>query len=491
MPDANELLSSLYQRGVKVWVDNEQLRLQAPTGTLLPDELHKVRALKGAVIELLKQTAFDLQPRPSDCAVPLTPMQVFSWNCSGQGKVSERACSLMLRVQGSLNRRSLERSLEAVIERHESLRTRIVCVDGVPTQQIDKAGEYHLEEIDLSGISAATVEAEALRIAEEFVQEKVDLSVGPLFAAKLLRRSDDEFRLILAMDHVIADAVSTEILNKEIWAHYAQAEQGSSLSLPKPSVQFADYAVWQQQTRGVWWKQHEAYWKRRLAGAAYIPMVSNDRLPKAERPVGALSHFSFGAALSAKLRDVARREQTQLAIVVFCIFTVVMSRWFNQKDLVIRFLISGRHHPKLENMIGFLAQFLHLRMEVADKIHWLDLLRQATLEFRSAYEHHDFGRLPELMPEWAWRLDGIDLRFQWAPSSTASWPNQSAFGDKLSVQPLPLVILKPIDFLPYFYDSPGGVGCYVMYRPDIFAPCTVERFGRHLQTCGQELVERC
>jgi len=494
MPDASEILSSLHRRGIKVWIDKEQLHLQAPTGMLLPEELQELRILKVEIIELLRQTEFDIQPRPPGCTVPLTPMQMFSWNYAEQGRASERTCRTALRVQGNLNTRSLERSLEAVIERHQSLRTRIVCIDGTPTQQIDAACGACFKEIDLSGLSALTVEEEAKRIAEEFLREKFDLSVGPLFAARLLRLSSHEFILILALDHVISDAVSVEILSKEIWTLYRQAEQGLPFSIPKP-VQFADYVVWQQLTYGTWLKQHEAYWRQRLAGATRIPLVPKYRLLDAERPGGLVLNIPFGDTLSAKLRELARREKIQLAIVIFSIFTAVMLRWCKQNDLVIKFLISGRHHSKLENMIGVLSEFVHVRIAVTQKTSFLDLLRQGSLEFHSAFEHHDSGRVPEFMPEWAWQLDFTDIKFQWAPSSTEpglteKGPSQANARDGISIQPIAFTVVKPVDFLPYFYDSPGGIGCYVMYRPDVFAPGAVERFGRHLQTCGQELVER-
>lgn len=490
MPDANELLSALNQRGVKVWVDKEQLRLQAPTGTLLAADLHELRTLKTEVIELLRQKEFDIQPRPPGCNVPMTPMQIFAWNYAERGRAGERACSMALRIRGNLCGRTLEECLQAVVERHESLRTRIVVVDGVPTQRIDAACHCSLEEIDLSGLSELTVESEARRIAEQFQQERFDLSVGPLFAARLIKLSNRDFIFIVAMDHVISDAASVEILCRQILALYEQAERRLPFSLPDLPVQFADYAVWQQLTYGSWMKQHEAYWRQRLAGAPRIRLISRDGLPRAERPVGAWSQIQFGEALSARLREVARREKTQLSIVVFCIFTAVVLRWCGGTDLVLRFLISGRHHPKLQNMIGFLAEFLHLRIEITAATSLLELLEQAKLEFNAAYGHHDFGRVPEFMPQWAWKMDVIDLRFQWVPSSVAAWPNEFGAGNGLSMQPVSLAVAKPFEFLPIFYDSPNGIGCSVIYRPDVFAPGTMERFGNQLLIVGTDLVER-
>lgn len=490
MPDASELLSTLHRRGVKVWVDKEQLRLQAPAGTLLPADLHELRTLKVELIDLLRQTEFDIPPRSPGCEVPLTPMQRFSWTYCEQGRAGERVCNVTLRIRGALQPTILASCLQAVIERHESLRTRIVVLDGAPMQQIDAASRYHLEEIDLSGLPAEALEAEAMRIARQFLQERFDLSVGPAFAVKLLKLSDRDFIFIMALDHTVADAASTEILSNEIWALYEQARQGQPFSLPDLPVQFADYAVWQHLTCGSWMKQHAPYWRRRLTDAPRIRLTATDRLPKAEHPVGALLHVPFGDALSTKLREVARRERTQLSMVVFCIFTAVILRWCDSKDLVLRFLISGRHHPKLQNMIGFLAEFLHLRIQITERTTLLDLLRQGDLEFQSAYKRHDFGRVPEFIPQWAWKMDVIDLRFQWAPSSTAIRPSDSGAGGGLDMQPMSLAVAKPFEFLPIFYDSPSGIGCSVIYRSDVFAPGTMERFGSHLLTVGTDLVER-
>src|SRR5687767_11906957 len=121
MPDANELLSTLHRRGVKVWVDKEQLRMQAPAGTLLPADLHELRTLKVELIDLLRQTEFDIPPRSPGCEVPLTPMQRFSWTYCEQGRAGERVCNVTLRIRGALQPTILASCLQAVIERHESL----------------------------------------------------------------------------------------------------------------------------------------------------------------------------------------------------------------------------------------------------------------------------------------------------------------------------------------------------------------------------------
>src|SRR6202000_2033096 len=122
------------------------------------------------------------------------------------------------------------------------------------------------------------------RLAQQFADEPIDLSVGPVFEAALLRISVREHVLILLLDHIVSDAASWGILSKEIWTSYSQAAHGQSSLLPNLSVQFPDYAVWQQRTHGAWLRKHEAYWRGHLSGAPRIRMPRDEGLPEAQQP---------------------------------------------------------------------------------------------------------------------------------------------------------------------------------------------------------------
>jgi hypothetical protein len=441
-------------------------------------------------MEHLDPTEIPLKPRPPGCTVPLTAWQQRVWNhFAKRGKpLSVRMCAASVRLLGPLDICLLRRSIEAIVQRHEALRTTIVLVDGVPTQHVNTAYDDHVSVVDLTEAPSRNIEADSKRLAQEFIDEEIDLSAGPLFAAKLLRQSDRDHVLVLALDHIVSDAVSYLILGREIWTLYNQGAQGQPFSLPLLPVQFADYAVWQQQTNDSWLKKHEAYWRERLAGAPSIQIPLDNNAAEVEYPTGATLHFPFGNTLSAKLRDLARRERTLLPLVVLTAYAVVMSRWLRQTDLVLVFGSHGRYRrPELENMIGFLAYGLHFRLEVTRHSSFLDLLRRATLEFYAASNHEDFGRVPDLIPECT-----TELIFNWLP---ANWVRRSVHQEgraheQVRTQPFQIdTVGSAHKFMLFVSDSPAGIIATVQYRSDLFGSSTIERLGNNLRLLSAEFAQ--
>jgi hypothetical protein len=487
-----ELLSSLSQRGVKVWLDTGQLRFKAPKGVLSQSELNELRALRKEIIELLKgaELASDLpiEPRGPACPIPLTALQLNwrKWFVEGLGELSKRICTAM-RVVGPLNVDFLRASVESAVKRHESLRTRVVVVGGIPRQHVDAFSGFMQSVTDLSEVVPQDTEKEVRRLSEEFANEQIDLSVGPLFAVKLFRLSDLEHVLILGLDHMISDGISTSVLLEEMWTAYDQIAHGVPILLSKLQLQFADYAVWQQRIRGAWLKEHQAYWKERLIGAPAI-RIPEDKLTEAPDPTIAILEISLGHTVSTGLRELARRERTLLPLVVLTIYLIVMSEWCKQRDLVLLFLSNGRYRPELQNMVGFIANLLYLRSELTDEDSFVTLLRRVTREFQVAYEHQDFGWVPDLFPECT-----TELVFNWLPADPVkSFRScQQKHGHILEIRPFPLRVVWPkVRFGTWFSDAPTGVEVLIAYQTDLFARTTIERFGKNLVAVAEQLLRR-
>lgn len=397
-----------------------------------------------------------------------------------------RMCATSVRISGPLNANFLRESIECVVRRHESLRTRISLTDGAPGQQIDEFRSDYLELQDLSSISAIQVEKEAKRLAQEFVDRKSDLFAGPLFDAKLLKLSESEHALILTIDHFISDAISYAILNRDIWASYNQVSQGLSPALPTLPLQFADYAVWQQKTYDVWINQHGEYWRKRLASVPSTRLPLTDDLTESEQPVGAMLHFPFGKVLTEKLRIVAERERTRLSMVILTIYSAVVSSWCGQRDLLVGLVSHGRHmRPELKETIGLLINTLPLRIEIVENDNFIDLLKRVGAEVDSARGHQDFDRMRGSIKY------STELSFNWLTTNglDPSIHGQRQAESALRLRPIPLRPAWPAKFLPFFFDSQAGINVTVAYRPDVFTIHTVERFGRNLRLFAAQLAD--
>jgi non-ribosomal peptide synthetase component F len=261
--------------------------------------------------------------------------------------------------------------------------------------------------------------------------------------------------------------------------------------LPQLPVQFADYAVWQQRTYHTWLEKHGTYWIKRLSGATHAEIPPDYSPSDLESPACKMVRLSFGRALTVRLHDLARRERLLLSIVILTAYIVVMSRWCNQRDVVIRFVSNGRYRPELANMVGLLINLLHLRVEMFDGENKLGLLRRVNSEFLSAYDHEDFNYVPDLVPECSPERSQ-ELVFNWLPdywvAQTTPDPD-SACDHDVQIRPLLLTPVSAQKFSPIFSETASGVEVFVCYRADLFAPSTVESFGDQMRLAAQELVE--
>lgn len=437
-----------------------------------------------------------LQPRPPGSLAPLTANTLGLWNTlleGGAALSSMRQCVSAVRIVGSLDTVAVRRSIEALVHRHEPLRTRIVPVEGVPRQMIDEAGEYHLDVVDLAEGSYADVDHAARHFAQEFLQEKIDVAVGPLFAARLFRLSDGEHVLIVALDHLISDATSWVILEKEFWSLYGQCMRGEPMALPPLPVQFADYSLWQERVRDAWLRKHKAYWIERLAGAPRVQIPLDHAPSELRDPIRDVLHFPLGKTLSVRLREMAQREGTLLPLAVLGIYVAAMAQWCGQRDLLVSFMSHGRHRrPELVNMIGYVAHDQLFRVKLTSEDSCLELMKRVQQEFQAVHEHHDFGLVAELAP-------GVrtEISFNWQPTNWArSSARQSDDAKSIKLQPFVVNAFPPgkvpseYRLAPLFYDSATGIVMTVFYRPDLFRRSTIEGFSRRICALATQFVER-
>jgi Condensation domain len=454
-----------------------------------------------------------IQPRAPGCPIPLMPGQMQFLKCLARNgrALSQRVCASAVRVHGPFQSSLLETSIQAVVHRHESLRTRISEFDGKPRQHVESASTYHLDRVDLSHLPPTDSECTAGRLAQEFLDEKVDLYVGPLFDARLWKLSERDHVLILAIDHIVADAVSYGILCREVWTLYNHAVQGLPSPLPPLLIQFGDYAVWEQRTRVAWIRKHAAYWTDRFVGAHEMRVPTDNASTEVTKLTAATMHIPFENTRSAKLREVARREGTLLPLLVLTIYCVVLSHWCKQEDLVIPFLLHGRHRRReLENLIGLLVRSLYLRIPITQAESFSDLLLRVRQEFSSGYSHEGSHFIPEIGS-----ACNSEFIFNWQPAISAKgivdhhllaeWASQLNWESplprnfaanplrtekNLEIQPFSVRDRTTIKFSPIFYDTATAIHLVVSYAGNLFESSTIEWFGRALLSVSDEIVER-
>ncbi|WP_184694131.1 non-ribosomal peptide synthetase [Saccharothrix tamanrassetensis] len=269
-------------------------------------------------------------------------------------------------LDGPLDPQALSGALNAVVARHEALRTRFAAEDGVPVQVVSAAQAVDLPVHDVS-------EDEAERVVRELVGRAFDLHAGPLLRAHLLRLPDRHV-LVLVLHHSIADGWSCAVLFDELAHCYA----GDPGSLPELPVQYPDYAVWQrEQVDGNAFASDAAYWQEALRDVPTVLPLPGDR-PRPETPTGR------GAELRRELAVDDGSFTNLLAL-----FQCVLHRVTGQADFLVATPVAARTRPETEGMVGFVTNTLPLRATFTPDTTLGDVVRAAEAATVSALAHQD------------------------------------------------------------------------------------------------------
>lgn len=305
---------------------------------------------------------------------------------------------LVFRLTGSLQRSHLHHSLQAIVRRHETLRTTFEVVDGQLVQVIVPEMPVPFEVNDLQTLPADIREEAALKQIWQEIQQPFHLDEGPLFRVRLWPLQDNEHLLLLTLHHIIFDEWSSGVLIRELGDRYAALVENKPLVLPELPIQYADFAHWQRQ-----WLQGEVlntqlqYWKQQLKDVPVLDLPSVMARPLQPSHRGESQLLELPQSLLDALEELSQRSGVTLFMTLLAVFQTLLHRYTGQTDIAIGSPIANRHHSELEELIGFLVNSLVLRTNLTgDPTFYevLDRVREVTL---AAYAHQDlpFEKLVE------------------------------------------------------------------------------------------------
>ncbi|MDB6053786.1 MAG: non-ribosomal peptide synthetase [Verrucomicrobiales bacterium] len=301
------------------------------------------------------------------------------------------------RLAGQLDVEALSRSLEAVISRHEILRTIYITNKGTPAQKVLDQWKFTLPVIDLSKeISPELALAE--RLSSE-AKIPFNLAHDLMIRASLFRLKPEEHALFINVHHIAFDEWSLEILVKEIGSFYESFLRKQSSSLPELPIQYADFAIWQQEEYANKHTQKQLdYWKKQLQGDLPVLEIRADRIRPAVRTYqGDRERRTLSPQLTANLKKLARQESVTLYILLLSIFKTLLHRYSGMEDIIVGTPISGRSQSEVENLLGFFVNTLAIRSPVGDQASFKEVLAKVRTHVLGAFAHQElpFDKLIE------------------------------------------------------------------------------------------------
>ncbi|KTT12968.1 hypothetical protein NS2R_06930 [Pseudomonas oryzihabitans] len=348
-------------------------------------------AQRRALTAVLAKKGIDIAERlpipPADRArpLPLTGLQQrlwFLWRLDPDSPAYNIAGALEL--DGELDPARLQEALRALVQRHESLRTRFYEDAQGTWQRIDDSCELVLERLDLT---AAPEDAAAQR--EAFALRPFDLERGPLLRVQLLHLAAGRQQLLVSLHHVVADGVSVEIFLRELAALYAEPQA----VLPALPLQFADYAHWQQERLAAGDAERQRQWWRDYLGAEtpVLQLPLDHPRPAQLDTRGARLRLRLEAPAVAALRQRGQTQGLTLPYLLLGGFMLLLQRHAGQRDVRLGMPVAGRARAETSGLIGCFVNTLVLR---APRDPGLSLGTFLATVQREALEAQTQGELP-------------------------------------------------------------------------------------------------
>lgn len=400
----------------------------------------------------------------------------------------------LVRLQGTLNIAALEDSINEIVRRHEVLRTYFAVVEGRPIQKIISELKVPLPIVNLQHLPVIEREKEVQRLEVENAQQPFDLTQAPLLRLVLLRLTQEEHILLITMHHIISDAWSAGVFIREVSALYEAFSTGKPSLLPELPIQYADYAVWQQQ-----WLQGErldtqlTYWKQQLENAKTILELPTDKpRTQLQTSLGKKHSFTLSATLTDKLKSLSQQEGVTLFMTLLAAFNTLLYHYTKQEDILVGSPIANRNRSELEGLIGFFINTLVLRtnLSVSHNPSFQELLQQVRETALGAYAHQElpFDKLvAELQPE---------RNLNHSPLFQVWFVLQNAPKSHLEMEGLNLSLLESEsgtvrhDLKLQFTQTPEGLQGFFEYKTDLFHPNTIARMAVVLETLLTKVVEQ-
>lgn len=295
------------------------------------------------------------------------------------------------RWNGPLDVAALEQSLNAVVERHEALRTIFPTVNAQRVQSIAPSLSVKLDVIDLQSLAESARETETRRLAKAAAEQPFDIARGPLFSVKLVRLADTEHLLFVTMHHIISDAWSIAVFLRDLARAYKAFSTGETPRLGELPIQFADFAHWQREAvGGEMMTSQLSYWEKQLEGPlpALVFSTGPSRLAGLNF-LTARQNVEISGELYEALTKLSREQHSTLFMTVLSAFKILLYGYTGQEDIRIGTLVANRNRSETENLIGHFLNTVVLRTRLLADLTFEQLQRRVRETTLAAHVHQD------------------------------------------------------------------------------------------------------
>jgi amino acid adenylation domain-containing protein len=422
--------------------------------------------------------------------VPLSFSQQQMWYvCQFQSGTIAYNQPVAWRLSGRPNVNAIEQSLNAIIQRHEALRTTFPWVEGEPLQCVHLHLPLTLKVVDLRSFPEGERESSAQKIILEEARYPLELATDLLLRGTLLQTGDEDYVFLVVVHHIVCDGWSMGILIRELAHFYRHFTAGGEPVLTELPLQYSDFSAWQREELGGEKLETQlAYWKERLRGAAAAELPADRKRAPAAAFRGASQAFSLPTDLTLAFKALCAEHGVFLFMGLLAALQLLVYRYTGKPDVIVGAPIAARRRAKLQGSIGLFLNLIALRADFSGNPSFRELLKQVCGVVMGAYQHQDLPfervveelcpvRVPGRSPLFQVTLDQVDPK----------WIALNLEGIHSNWFPVDNGTSK-FDLTLAWSDSPDGLRGWLEYNTDLFDASTITRMQGHYRTLIESVI---
>jgi len=485
-----EFITELEDKKIKLWVEGELLRYKAPVGVVTEEVLKSLSDRKSEIIDYsMRKSVGEIFYAPISKVeekeyYPLSAAQMRMFFLSRLDSDSTAYnLTQALKINGEFDIDNLKEVLKQLVARHEAFRTSFEIIEGKPVQKIHDKVDFKVDYQEIENIK------ESIELIIKDFTKPYDITKIPLFRFKLVRlvSSDNKpsYILIQDMHHIISDGVSEAILVHEV------NELFSGRNLHDLKLQYKDYVNWHNKLLSSNEIQRQRqYWLEKLKHDIPLLNLHTDySRPQAFSYLGNSIKFKIEKTMADKLHNLARENRVTLFTLLLASYSVLLSKYTGQNDIIIGTPTAGRRHADVNNTIGVFINTLALRISYTPECEFNEFLRSLGQEVLQAFDNQDYpfeNFLDDLM---------IKRDLSRNPVFDTMFILQNTNTDEIKIHELEISSydfdkgMAQLDITLIGIEKKDGIDIEINYCTSLFKEETISRLGEHFINILKYLVE--
>ncbi|MBC8756870.1 amino acid adenylation domain-containing protein [Kordia sp. YSTF-M3] len=347
--------------------------------------LPTIAELSSKIKTLNKSTLSPIKKYERPDFIPLSFTQKRLWFLDKVAGSINYHIPIIIRLKGKVDKLLLEKSINAILNRHEVLRTVYKDKDGLPYQKVLEKDTWKLAHTRLSNSSSSMTE-----LIQNQVNTPFKLAEEHPLRGLLIHTPSDEYVLSIIIHHIAFDGWSRSIFINELVQIFNTLKKGEQLNFEALPIQYADFSIWEnEQFENGKLAERLEYWKRKLESAASLDLFLDYPRGETQSQKGKLYQFYLDETLSEKLEEQAKKHDASLFMLLIAIFKILLYKYSGQTDISIGTAIANRTAKEVEPLIGFFANTIVLRNNLDLNIPFAEFLKNVKETTLEAYENQD------------------------------------------------------------------------------------------------------